>query len=445
MRFSILRRSHRVLASAIACIALNLVFTNAYAARYTFRTLYSFIPYGNDGAQPQAELLAASDRLLYGTTSGGGSNGGGTVFKMSSKDGGQSWQEEVIYNFCARTGCVDGRNPAAPLIVDNAGNLYGTAELGGAATDKGVVFKLKRGANGRQWSLQVLYNFCLKYSTCPDGHHPTTGLSYQGQQTGAPYDGVSSLYGVTQNGGPANLGTAFSLTPQSDGTWKHSIIHTFCKLANCADDGPPTGELTVDADGNLIGAAGGGVYSGGMIYKLSPPGSGVAWNMTTVYSFCQLADCADGESPLGPLTFDTSGNLVGTTANGGAYSSVSPGGTVFSLAQSGSETVLHSFCAQLNNRGNCVDGESPYSGIVINPDGTLFGTAESPWLRGGNTGMIFRIRNGTFSKLYKFCSTQSCTYPLSPSGLTRIPHGFVGTTRYGGTGGVGTVFELTQP
>ncbi len=110
--------------------------------------LHSF-PEGEDGGDPYAGLIRDSAGNLYGTTSAGGASGGGTVFKVDS-----SGNETILYSFCSKTLCEDGEAPFAGLAMDSAGNLYGTTYYGGFDLYYGVVFKLD--PTGKE---TVLYNF----------------------------------------------------------------------------------------------------------------------------------------------------------------------------------------------------------------------------------------------------------------------------------------------
>jgi len=307
------------------------------------------------------------------------------------------------------------------------------------------VFKLT--PSGSLWRYRVLYNFCLTYSTCPDGRNPISGLAYQGQQVGDAYDGVSPLYGVTQSGGLQSnngYGTVFTLSPSANGTWYGRAIYRFCQLTGCVDGYRPSGKVSIDSGGNLIGVTSfGGQAGDGVIYKLSPPASGREWNVTSLYSFCALAGCADGSSPSGPLTIDDSGNVFGTTQSGGAYG----GGTVYRLAQNDSETVLHSFCAKRSSTGYCVDGRYPDSGVLAVPNGAFLGTTFEGGADNHDGGTLFRLgASGTFTILHHFCLHFPCNDGTGPSGLTHISGGrFLGTTEYGQNYfGDGRVFVLTR-
>src|SRR5437762_3339121 len=169
------------------------------------QVLYRFCPQKNcdGGVHPHAGLIMDGAGNLYGTAAEGGvynvSYGGGTVFKLAP-NGGTGWTETVLYSFCSQTGCTDGDFPYAALIVDGAGNLYGTTYFGGSL-NAGTVYRPSQTSTG--WSQTVLYSFCSQ-TGCTDGAGPAAGLIM---------DGAGNLYGTTQGlgGGSYGYGTVFKL------------------------------------------------------------------------------------------------------------------------------------------------------------------------------------------------------------------------------------------
>jgi uncharacterized repeat protein (TIGR03803 family) len=183
---------------------------SGYASAAT--TLYSFCAQTNsqgvctDGQQPVAGLIADAAGNLFGTTEVGGAHGGGgTVFELAKTASGYASTATVLYSFCAQTNsqgvCTDGQQPAAGLIADAAGNLFGTTAFGGA-NGGGTVFELAKTASGYASAATVLYSFCAQ-TNCTDGATPVAGLIA---------DGAGNLFGTTQLGGGANnQGTVFEL------------------------------------------------------------------------------------------------------------------------------------------------------------------------------------------------------------------------------------------
>lgn len=263
----------------------------------------------NDGCFPLGGLLADNDGNLYGTTQTGGSDGEGTVFELSFKSGG--FVEKILHSFSSRAG---GQNPSGSLIMDAAGNLYGTTSSGGGGNCRcdGTVYELSPAGGGR-WTERVLWNM----PAYDDGADPNAGVVF---------DSVGNLYGTTvDGGGGVGAGVVFELSPAGGGAWSSKVIHSF---EEGGEDGfNPRGGLIFDAGGNLYGTTfQGGVGTGaqGTVFKLSPAAGGV-WSETILFSFIPTA--LDGYNPTSNLIFDSSGNLYGTTNTGGTGN----GGTVFEI------------------------------------------------------------------------------------------------------------------
>jgi uncharacterized repeat protein (TIGR03803 family) len=279
-------------------------------------TLYNFCPDQDcpDGAYPEAALVQATNGDLYGTTETAGGNLDGTVFKITP-----SGTLTELYSF----DYGDGAGPVAALVQDTNGDLYGTTAGGGQGQDgNGTVFKITPSG-----TLTTFYNFCWNYG-CLDGSNPKAALV---QATNGDLYGTTTYGGANScllNGRNYGCGTVFKITPSGTLT----TLYSFCSQSNCTDGKYPLYAGLVQAtDGNLYGTTsvggantteceGGGC---GTIFKITPTGT-----LTTVYSFCSLTACADGDEPDAALVQDTNGDLYGTTENGGA----SGFGTVFSLS-----------------------------------------------------------------------------------------------------------------
>jgi uncharacterized repeat protein (TIGR03803 family) len=320
------------------------------------RSLYSF-GCESDGAFPYAPVVIGPDGSLYGTTEyGGGDNDDGIVFKISPpphfcRSFVCPWIETILYRF---TGGSDGGQPVSPVIFDNAGNVYGTAQRGGSA-NQGVVFKLTR--TGSSWTESVPYSFAGP----PDGGGPTGGLVF---------DAAGNLYGTTYYGGNIGLGTAFQLSPSGSG-WTEIILQNFGSSSN---GNYPYSGLIIDDSGNLYGTTEFGPIGDGTVFELAP--SGGQWTFTTIYNL--MSGFAAVAGPVGPLVRDASGNLYGTTVNGGIICEYGCG-TVFELSPvSGGWTynLLYEFMG-----GS--DGSGPDDGLVRDAEGNLYGTASGVF--GGNS------------------------------------------------------------
>ncbi|MBV9860566.1 MAG: hypothetical protein JO267_00290 [Alphaproteobacteria bacterium] len=351
----------------------------AIAGGWTETVLYSFCTQGNcgDGYYPSGGLLLDQAGNLYGTTSDGGAHGGGTVFKLTPNQSQTVWTHTVLYSFCAQSNCADGAQPSAGVIMDRGGNLYGTTGNGGAHT-VGTVFKLSRNTN---WAETVLYSFC-SVSNCTDGFNPYAPLVT---------DGVN-LYGTTYAGGGAGAGTVFQILLQGSQT-QERVLYNFCSQANCADGAFPDAGLVFDTTGyHLYGTTSqGGRGRNGAVFVLNSTPSGVTEEV--LYSFCSQSNCADGELPESALVLDAAGNLYGTTSAGGAGGH-GGGGTVFELSPNQTrttwqETTLYAFCTQ----SNCPDGFTPQGGLVMDVSGSLYGTTLTEGAH-GYSGTVFAVRPG---------------------------------------------------
>jgi uncharacterized repeat protein (TIGR03803 family) len=222
----------------------------------------------NDGTGPYAALIMDKSGKLYGTTYAGGLYRQGTVFALTPPSGTQTtWTEAILYDFCALAKCADGAEPAASLLMDAAGNLYGTTYRGGVSnisSNCGTVFELIPNGGKTPWKETVLYPFCSK-PVLSDGGAPWAEVIM---------DGAGNLYGTTIAGGRnPNDGTIFKLTPPSAGktAWTETVLYSFCSDAQgaaCYDGQAPHAGLMMDKSGILYGTTkAGGLHSGGTVFE----------------------------------------------------------------------------------------------------------------------------------------------------------------------------------
>ncbi len=327
-------------------------------------------------------------------------------------------QEKILYNFAGSK--IDGGTPEAALIFDSAGNLYGSTFYGNEY-NYGSVFELTPTGTGR-WIETVLHVF----GGTGDGYYPRQLV----------FDNAGNLYGATEEGGVYGQGTVFELSPLVDGTWTETLLHEF---GSGHDGQQPISNLIFDASGNLYGTTNAGGSDGsGTVFKLTPNARGT-WTENILHSFKH--DGVDGSGPGVGLIFDTSGNLYGTTVNGGTLNK----GAVFQLTPTvggkWSETTLYSF-------GSSKDGKFPWAGVIFDKAGNLYGTTGE----GGdhaNGGTVFQLTpeaGGLWSEsiLHNFGqSDQDGNYPGGAGLILDTSGNLYGTTNYGGTYAMGTVFELT--
>lgn len=375
------------------------IFATPSAQAQTHNVLYSFAG-GTDGATPNAGLVLDDAGNLYGTTKTGGVSNLGTIFKLDT-DG----NETLLHSF---TGGADGATPNAGLILDPAGNLYGTTYEGGAS-NFGTVFKLDTA--GTETVL-------LSFTGGADGASPYAGLVL---------DGAGNLYGTTAGGGASNSGTVFKL----DAAGTQTVLYSF---TGGADGRFPYAGLVLDAAGNVYGTTSEGGVNGapcladyflgcGMVFKLGSTGT-----ETVLYTF---TGGADGRNPLAGLVLDASGNLYGTGVAGGP----SDQGVVFKLDTAGNETVLYGFTASN-------DGHYPESTLIFDHADNLYGTTTSGGASG--FGTMFELdTTGKETLLYSFTGGADGATPYAGLTLDDNTGILYGTTSAGGASNFGTVFEIT--
>jgi uncharacterized repeat protein (TIGR03803 family) len=267
---------------------------NGYASTPT--TLATFN--GTDGALPRGGLIADAHGDLFGTTFAGGASGDGTIFEVVNHGGG-SYSLTTLASFNG----INGQGPAAGLIADAAGNLFGTTTGGGTY---GTVFELAKTGNG--------------YASMPTNLPFGDGSSYAGLIA----DAAGDLFGTTLNGGANGGGDVFEIPKTGTGYGLLVPLVSF----NGADGAQPYAGLVADAAGNLFGTTfGGGANNVGTVFEVVKTGSGYASTPTTLATF----SAANGANPYAGLSADAFGNLFGTTTGGG----VSNNGTVFELTGAG--------------------------------------------------------------------------------------------------------------
>ena len=410
--------------------------TPGSSGEWNEKIIYSFN--GSDGSTPEGKLAFDEAGNLYGTTVYGGPRFGGdngVVFELMPAGSGQ-WNESVLWNF---TGGADGQNPTYGVILGASGQLYGTISEGPfyPLKSNGVVFQLALSQG--QWQETTLTNF--PYS---DGSGPQSALIA---------DAAGALYGTTTEGGSHGFGTVFKLTSSAAG-WQETTLYNFTTGSpNGTNSYSNPSSLIFDNAGNLYGETEtGGSQQYGMIFELSPSSSG-GWTEKTLFNFTN----ATGIFPFGGLVIDSTGNLYGTTEEGGLIQNGchSGCGTVFKLSPqqgSWSEATLYNFA------GGSSDGSTPLAGIIFDQAGNLYGTTSTGGLDGSacssGCGTVFKLApnsGGAWmeSVLYEFTDANGDGgFPLA--GVIFQAGNLYGTTFRGGTFnqicaylGCGTVFELS--
>ncbi len=431
-----------------------LLASSVLAAGSTEQILYRFQG-GSDGDTPLASMIADKAGNLYGTTDLGGGSGScpggcGTVFELSPPAApGGAWTETVLYRF---QGGNDGAYPMAPLIADQAGNLYGTTASGGTgdcvpqgSVGCGTVFELVRPLSvvGGAWTEHVLYSF----QGVPSGR----GRGDLAGPNGLVFDGFGNLFGLAYSGGHCRTdetgtycyGGAYELTkPSAAGdTWTEQVLYIF--------DGPtggPAGPI-LDKSGNLYGTVVWGRYGFGEVFRLeAPKATGDAWTKAPVHDF----QGPDGAFPEPGLVFDSQGNLFGPTIGSPGYGS--PYGNVYELSPAAdgtwSESVVYDFTPYAK-------GNEPNGGLILRGDDHIYGTASE----GGESGagVVFELTPPAttggawnYEVLYNFTGGAGgapdfgLTFGLGGALYGTTPQG--GSMTCGSTGGYGdgcgTIFQV---
>lgn len=380
---------------ALICLACLAVVNTALAQ--TEKALYNFCSLSacSDGQYPEVPLIEDSQGNFYGSTYEGGAHNAGTVFKLA-RGGGLT----VLYSFGATS--TDGIEPVGSLVRDSKGNLYGATAAGGV-NRSGAVFKIS--PDGTE---TIVHSFGASAS---DGLYPVSGLAIDGQ---------GNIYGTTSYGGKGfGAGTVYKVSAQGS----YSIVHYF---VGGGDGLRPMAPLALDQQGNLYGTTElGGAFGEGSVFKIASGGK-----ESILHSFSATgAAKADGVFPEGGLVVDAQGNLYGTTYNGGAFHT----GVVFKLTPAGTETVLHSF-------GGTGDGLHTQAALIIDGSGNLYGTSFQGGAFGA--GIVFKLDSlGNETILHSFGSGTDGAYPHAALLMDSLGN-LYGTTEQGGTSNGGTVFEV---
>jgi uncharacterized repeat protein (TIGR03803 family) len=398
-----------------------------------YKVLYYFTG-GDDGGSPGQGVILDAAGNLYGTAQVGGTSGNGVVFELTPNSDG-SWTESALYSF---SGGSDGSYPYGQVTFDANGNLYGTTWYGGDSSS-GIVFQLVPNSDGT-WTEKVLYSF----PSGSDESQPTAGVIV---------DTKGTLYGTTLGGGTQGLGVVYKLTPKSDGSWKYGVLHNF----KGGKDGsyPGWSSLSFDTAGNLYGTTWGGGNPDcrgpwgkgcGMIFELVPNADG-SWKEKVLFRF------GNGQyQPAGPLVFDRAGRLYGIAIGwNGNY------GNVFqlTLGKNGkwTERILHKFT------GN-QDGAYPSSGVLFNTAGDLYGTTVYGEDENGDCcpGQVFKLvpHAGGWTKqaVHRFQGAPQDGVNTRARVVFDAAGNLYGTTCDGGSGnggdcvdgssGAGVVFEIKR-
>ena len=340
-------------------------------------TLGSF-SYSN-GAFPNGVALDSAGNL-YGTTQSGGSSGYGTVFEIAAG----SNTITTLANFSYGNGSA----PSGGVVLDGAGNLFGTTQYGGSSYD-GTVFEIAAGSN----TITTLANF-----TGDNGANPSGEIVL---------DSAGNLYGTTQGGGSSYDGTVFEIAAGSN------TITTLASF-NDSNGSDPTGGLILDRAGNLYGTTTyGGTFGEGTVFE-------IAHGTTTITSLASF-NYTFGAYPVGGLALDSVGNLYGTTEYGGDYDgdgNSDRDGIIFAIIH-GTHTITG-----LKNFNYSTIGAYPTGGVLLDDAGHLYGTTQS----GSNGGTVWEVATPLAISAPTITYGQNAVVTLSVAAGTSLPSGTVTLT-----------------
>ena len=430
-------------------------------------TLVDFTGSGGSflGSRPTAALRMGEAGVWWGGTSAGGAGGFGTIFRYTAAGGVMT----TVAQFTGVGGSVPGRLPKVALVPDGAGSFLGTTNAGGAG-DYGTIFKID--ANSLTFSSlaqftgpaglmpgSIPYGALVPDQTgsfrgvTTDGGGSRLGTIYtidattgafqslvnfvktQGSTAASnPGSGLVAgpdglLWGTSENGGPANAGTLFTLNPVTGAT---SSALVFTGIAGDVPGANPVAELVNDGAGNLWGTtSAGGALNFGIVFKVN----------ATSKVFTKITEFtgSNGRSPTGCLVYEASGFLWGTTSEGGSEQ----GGTIFKInaATGALTTVVH-----FTGTSGAFLGDGPSTGLTPDGAGFLWGTTYEGG--GSNLGTVFKIKpaDGSFLHIASLTGTEGAFKGDGPAhSLTADSDGFLwGTTEFGGSEGLGTVFKINR-
>lgn len=384
------------------------------------QVIYSFAG-DEDGEYADTDLVMDNAGNLYGTTVQGGDFGSGTVFQLAHSSVG--WIHTVLYSF---KGAADGGEPYKGVTLDAERNIYGTAGVGGKYTGPctdtgcGVVFKLTN--SGGTWTQTVIHSF----TGDRDGFGPGAGVTL---------DKSGNVYGATPTGGAYGYGVVYGLHPGANGAWTETVIHTF---AGGNDGiGGSAGRLTLDAAGDIYGVCtAGGANGAGVVFGLHPTATG-QWTEAIIYSFTNEPGSG---FPYGSLVGDGQGNFYGTTYYAGKFDF----GTVYRLSYRNgawTQTWLYSFKGGTN-------GSSPISTLAADAADNLYGTTSAGGAPSCNCGTIFKLTLSdsaapVYSVVYSFTGPPDGAFLYNGMVANASGTVFYGATVNGGVANEGAIYQFT--
>jgi len=377
----------------------------AQAQTHTITVLHNFTG-GTDGAFPDSGLTVDRAGNFYGTANRGGASDLGVVFRLSHA--GSGWVLTTLYSF--KNDDLDGANPSSGVVFGPDGSLYGTTYFGGQYR-QGTVYRLQPSPTACHsvicsWEETVIHSF----GAGDDGAYPGYGNLL--------FDQAGNLYGTTQEGGFGEGGVIFELTP-SNGGWTESVLWSFLQESGF----DPVSGLIFDSSGNLYGTTELGDGGPGVVYQLSPSGSGWNYNVLAPIRFTEAITC-------GGVVMDGQGNFFGTSGCGAAA------GGIFEVSPSGGGwtfNVLHSFSG---------DVTGPFDTPTLDAAGNVYGTSNGTGLF--DIGEVFKLTPSNGGWTYTSVSFDGSNGQRPVGSVILDAAGNIyGTASSGGANDDGVVWEIT--
>jgi autotransporter passenger strand-loop-strand repeat protein/uncharacterized repeat protein (TIGR03803 family) len=379
------------------------------ASMTSLTILYSFNnSLSGVGDNPRGALLMDAAGNLFGTLSNSSSGGSpyGGVFELAATGNGYASTPTSLVKF----DFDNGAGVIPDLVTDADGNLFGDT-YGGGPNGYGELFELVKTSTG--YTQTILYGFT-------SSSHPTSG--------DIVIDAAGNLFG-TATGGPNGAGVVYELAKTANGY--ASAPTTIVASYGTGITSYSTPELMIDSFGNLLGTTqDGGENNKGTVYEIAKTATGYANTPTVIYSF----DGVNGSSPGSNLLLDADGNLFGTTGSGGAYGH----GTVFEIAKTASGYGAVTTLVSLTSGANHIS--------LMDAAGNLYGTANSGPNGNGSVYEIAKI-NGVYASTPITLAVFNGANGSAPFGglIMDASGALYGTTVLGGANNAGTIFKLTLP
>ena len=397
MKFGSIISAGKVVAGLFVGLALTVA--TAPVQAQTFSLIHTFTG-ESDGGSPLSGLIIDKAGNLYGTASYGGGAGYGVVLKLAVNG-----EETVLHNFAGGT---DGATPEGRLVRDAAGNLFGTT-FGGGTSGDGTIFEIN--SKGKEI---ILHRF-----TGANGAYPEAGLTM---------DAKGDLYGTTTAGGANGNGTVFKLEKNTKGKWIEHVLYSF---GPGTDGTIPVAGITLDKAGNIYGTtSAGGTYTYGTIFELTRGKTG--WTESILHDF---QDAADGGVPYAGLVFDQSGNIYGAATEANQQND---GGTVFQLTPANG---TWNFNVLYTLPGWGISGT--FRDVLLDAAGNLYATTHCDGSYSAGTVYELTPTSGTwtYTSLYVFTGGSDGEYSFSNLVFDKQGN-LYGTTNTGGANYYGVVFKI---